>query len=111
MQKVSEFLKKLQFVQTWEEMAPIEDAFVKQMTEGLEGRESCLPMIPAYLTADALPDGEQNVIVMDAGGTNLRTALLKINPGSAPEVLYSHKRLMPGKSTPISKEEFFLALA
>ena len=111
MEKVRAFLKQIGFLQTWEEMAPVEALFRSHMDKGLAGEDSSLPMIAAYLTADSTGAKEQNVIVMDAGGTNLRVALMKLTPGEKPETLYSHKTLMPGKGNPISLEEFFLVLA
>ena len=111
MKCVREFLKEINFIQTWEEMAPVEKNFLDHMEKGLKGEKSSLPMIPAYLTVDALPETSQDVIVMDAGGTNLRVALLRITPGQKPEVLYHHKEPVPGKPGPITPNAFFEALA
>ena len=77
MKSVREFLKEIGFIQTWEEMQPVEAAFADHMKKGLAGEKSSLPMLPAYLTVDALPEEGQDVIVMDAGGTNLRCARMR----------------------------------
>ena len=111
MTDVQSFLKELQFIQTWEEMAPIEEAFMKHMTLGLAGKGGSLPMIPAYLSTDAMPDGEQKVIVMDAGGTNLRVSVLKLQSGEKPEVLAHAKQPMPGHNGTITREAFFDEMA
>jgi len=111
MKCVHEFLKEIGFIQTWEEMAPVEATFIDHMKKGMAGEKSSLPMIPAYLTVDALPESSQDVIVMDAGGTNLRVALLRITPGQKPEMLYHHKQPVPGKPGPITPEAFFEELA
>ena len=51
-------------------------AFISDMELGLRGRESSIRMIPTYLTADGqLPLGEPAAVI-DAGGTNFRTALV-----------------------------------
>ena len=49
----------------------------EDMLRGLKNLESSLPMIPTYLSdAGQIPMG-QPVAVIDAGGTNLRFALLE----------------------------------
>ena len=46
------------------------DTYLKEMTRGLSGERSSLPMIPTYIeTAREVPRGER-VIALDAGGTN-----------------------------------------
>ena len=77
----------------------------------MNGEKSSMPMLPAYLTVDSLPEESKDVIVMDAGGTNLRVALLRINPGQKPELLWHHKQPVPGKPGPMTPEAFFDALA
>ena len=111
MKCVREFLKEINFIQTWEEMAPVEKNFLSDMEKGLKGEKSSLPMIPAYLTVDALPEESRDVIVMDAGGTNLRVSLLRITPGQKPEILEHYKQPVPGKPGPISPDQFFEELA
>lgn len=111
MKAVREFLKEIGFIQTWEEMESVENAFIDHMHKSLQGQVSSLPMLPAYLTVDALPDEQQDVIVMDAGGTNLRVSLLRIRPGEKPEILAHHKQPVPGKPGPVTPDAFFEALA
>jgi len=111
MKSVREFLKEIGFIQTWEEMKGVEEAFIDHMNKGLCGEKSSLPMLPAYLTVDALPEESRDVIVMDAGGTNLRVSLLRITPGQKPEILEHYKQPVPGKPGPISPDQFFEELA
>lgn len=111
MKDVKTFLKEMQFIQTWEEMAPVEEAFIKHMAMGLAGQGGSLPMIPAYLSTDALPSGEQKIIVMDAGGTNLRVSVLKLQSGQKPQVLAHTKQPMPGHNGTITREAFFDEMA
>ena len=111
MKAVQDFLKEIGFIQNWEEMKPVEEAFIDHMKKGMNGEKSSLPMLPAYLTVDSLPEESKDVIVMDAGGTNLRVALLRINPGQKPELLWHHKQPVPGKPGPMTPEAFFDALA
>ncbi len=84
--------------------------FVEEMRRGLDGRKSTLMMLPAYLSPErAVPDNEP-VIVMDAGGTNFRTALVTFADGR-PNVEYSRVQPMPGSYGEISKEEFLQTIA
>ena len=111
MKSVPEFLKEIGFIQTWDEMKPVEEAFIDHMKKGMKGEESSLPMLPAYLTVDALPEDSSDVIVMDAVGTNLRVSLLRIKPGEKPEILEHYKQPVPGKPGPITPDQFFEELA
>lgn len=111
MKSVREFLKETGFIQTWEEMQPVEEAFIDHMEKGLKGEKSSLPMLAAYLTVDSLPEESKDVIVMDAGGTNLRVSLLRITPGQKPQILEHYKQPVPGKPGPITPDAFFEALA
>ena len=56
MKPVRDFLQETGFIQTWEQMQPVEEAFIDHMQKGLKGEASSLPMLPAYLTVDALHD-------------------------------------------------------
>lgn len=111
MKSVQAFLREIGFIQTWEEMRGVEDAFVAHMEQGLRGEKSSLPMLPAYLTVDAMPETGRDVLVMDAGGTNLRASLLHVEPGQSPRVLEHFKRPIPGKPGPLTPDAFFSELA
>lgn len=111
MQTISGFLSELGFLQTWEEMAPVEEAFLDHMQKGLAGQPSSMPMLPAYLGVEGGAQEARDVIVMDAGGTNLRVSLLRLAPGQKPQTLYHHVQPMPGKAKPLEREAFFLELA
>ena len=85
--------------------------FLDEMTRALQGRPSSLPMIPTYIEiARAVPRGEK-VIALDAGGTNLRVALVSFDDKGAPVVEGLSRHGMPGVDAAISKDEFFRALA
>lgn len=111
MKAVADYLKQIGFITTWAEMEAVEETFLLHMQNGLMGKESSLPMLPAYLTVDSLPEEAQDIIVMDAGGTNLRVSLLRVRPGEPPLILEHHKQPVPGKPGPITPEAFFDALA
>ena len=107
---VDEFLLKYGMHYKTIDMDKHMHGFISQMQAGLAGEKSSLMMIPAYITIkDNLPDNEE-VIVIDAGGTNLRVGSMHIKNGSL-TITNFNKYPMPGAKAPISKEDFFNKLA
>lgn len=90
--------------------AKVTGDFLEEMRKGLEGGPSSLAMIPTYMeTSRALPRGAR-VIALDAGGTNLRVAVVSFDEtGARIENLTRHR--MPGIDGEIGREEFFRDLA
>jgi hexokinase len=87
------------------------DAYIDDMRRGLGGRPSSLPMIPTYIeTAREVPRGER-VIALDAGGTNLRVAVVSFDPKGAPVVEELARYRMPGSDGEMEREEFFRTMA
>jgi len=86
-------------------------AFQREMTRGLEGRSSTLPMIPTFIeTSRELPRGEK-VIALDAGGTNLRVAVVSFDASGKPVIQDLARHRMPGVDEELGKEEFFRRMA
>ena len=57
--------------------------FAESMRAGLRGDADAMPMIPTYLSsAGKLPRGEKAVVI-DAGGTNFRTAVISFDTKGA----------------------------
>jgi len=85
--------------------------FISEMEAGLLNRESSLLMLPSYLGVipETPPDGE--VIAIDAGGTNLRIALVRFEPYAAPVIERFEKYRLPGSDGAVSKDEFFTSIA
>ena len=83
--------------------------FAAKMQAGLSKRASPFMMLPTYLSAGVnIPDGGQ-AIAIDAGGTNLRAALVRFEP-QGPVILWQSKVPMPGTNGPVTREAFFSAL-
>ena len=80
------------------------------MERGLKGEHSSYPMIPTYLkTSGQVPDGEY-VAVIDAGGTNFRSALAHFESGFC--VIEKVKKIgMPGIGKPATWEDFISFVA
>ena len=107
---VDEFLLKYGMHYNTIDMDKHMHGFVSQMRAGLAGEKSSLRMIPAYISIkDNLPKDEE-VIVIDAGGTNLRVGSMRIKGGSL-TITNFDKYPMPGSKVPISKKDFFAKLA
>lgn len=99
-------------------LLPEEDAFFrwvegfqKEMTLGLEGAHSSLRMLPTYISVEAIPREGEPVIVLDAGGTNLRVALMEFAPGEGPRETYFQTVPMLGTRGRVTAEAFYEALA
>lgn len=87
-------------------------AFDRQMTAGLEARQSSLAMIPAYISPDRPVPVNTPVLVMDAGGTNLRVAVVWFDAKGVARIEDFHKYPMPGtEGRELDAATFFDTLA
>jgi hexokinase len=85
-------------------------AFRAQMDAGLRGEPGGLPMLPTFLRAvGQVPDAEP-VLVADAGGSNLRRALVSFHHGQ-PLVSERDSMPMPGSREEIGWDEFLASVA
>jgi hexokinase len=88
----------------------VEDVLV-EMERGLNGQSSSLPMIPAYISPVSRVIPGKTVIALDAGGTNLRAALIKFDEkGQVVEGAHS-KVPMPGTRGRLGADDFFDEIA
>ena len=76
------------------------------MERGLSGEEGSMMMIPTFLFSGGSLKIEEPVAVIDAGGTNLRTALVVFRESGA-EILEQHRTAMPGTEGPVSTEGMY----
>ncbi|WGK70177.1 hypothetical protein P0082_04775 [Candidatus Haliotispira prima] len=86
--------------------------YLAEMEKGLKAPGTgSLKMIPAYISPDKPFLRNQATPVLDAGGTNLRCALITI-PGSGPPLSEHYaKREMPALKAPLSSADFFAEIA
>jgi hexokinase len=82
-----------------------------EMERGLNGLQSSLPMIPAYISPVSKIAPGKTVIALDAGGTNLRAALVEFDESGKAVVKDSLKAPMPGTRGPICANQFFDEIA
>jgi hexokinase len=88
----------------------VQDVLI-DMERGLRGQSSSLPMIPAYISpVSRVPPGK-TVIALDAGGTNLRAALVRFDDQGKALAQNSEKLPMPGTYGRVSPEQFFDKIA
>lgn len=85
--------------------------FTAEMVNGLEGRQSSLKMYPTFIEFNNKIPKNEPVIVLDAGGTNLRSAVFHFDADKKPVVAKYRQTLMPGLKSEASKDEFFNTIA
>lgn len=85
--------------------------FLEEMERGLEGRESSLKMIPTYITPRTDIPVEEPVLVIDAGGTNFRVAVLHFDRDGKPVTKDFKLYAMPGTGGAINAKRFFDTIA
>ena len=84
--------------------------YLDEMQMGLDS-ESSIPMLPTYIEErESLPQNEP-VLVLDAGGTNFRAAIVTFSGDNDVQIDRFRKRGMPGFEREHSRQEFFDALA
>ncbi len=87
------------------------DRFILEMENGLAGKNSSLPMIPTYIAMEDKVPLNEPVIVIDAGGTNLRVALVYFDDLGKPVVGDFRNYPMPGTQGEIDRDAFFDTMA
>ena len=90
---------------------PLLQSFFSEMEKGLAGEESSLAMLRAYMNVGQHVDKNRKVIVIDAGGTNLRVGTAKFDDAGTLKIEHFQKSGMLGVGERISKTDFFEKLA
>ena len=85
--------------------------FRLDMERGLCGKPSWMPMLPTYLSAGGAKPAGKKVLALDAGGTNLRAALVSFDDEGQISSGTARKSPMPGTQGHVSKELFFDRIA
>lgn len=87
--------------------------FNKQMQLGLSGKEGGMPMIPTYLMNVDRSKIKTNSkrIVIDAGGTNFRSAIGYFDEQGNVVLKDMHKTIMPASDKLLTKDEFYGQIA
>lgn len=85
--------------------AELADAMTEDMRRGLKGEKSSLPMIATYLSNDGTVPSGACAAVIDAGGTNFRSALVRFT-GEGYQVEDLGRWKMPGVDEPCTWDDF-----
>lgn len=108
---LSDFFARHRFTPEGPDAGRLLAAFRREMSAGLAGRPSSLQMIPAFVRADGRVPANTPVVVLDAGGTNLRVTTVSFGEDGAAKVAPFQKAPMPGTRGRLSATAFFEALA
>ena len=108
---LSEFARYYGFHYDRIEPAALVEDVLHEMKRGLDGVSSSLPMIPTYISPVSRITPGKTVIALDAGGTNLRAALVEFDANGKAVVRESQKVPMPGTRGRLSAEAFFDEIA
>ncbi len=84
--------------------------YLAEMTQGLK-QSSSLKMIPTYISPDKAFQRNQATVVLDAGGSNLRRAMITLPDTGQPSLELFAKQEMPGLQTTISAKQFLNEIA
>lgn len=110
MDKAAKFMKRHGMAAETIDVGEYGRIFCEKAELGLAGRQETLPMIPTYLSCEASIPQRTPAAVIDAGGTNFRTALVSFCDGKE-RVEELEKHDMPGAKAPVSWERFIDATA
>lgn len=110
-EKVSQFLKKYEMDYESVDLKKNCDIFKEEMQRGLDATGSSLMMIPTYISMEKEIPLNEPVIVIDAGGTNFRVAVVYFDNDKKPVIEDFNNYPMPGTKGEISKDEFFDTMA
>ena len=109
---IEEFLKEIGFRPEREMLVAAMRAFEDEAAKAVAGEPSSLRMIDSHLPGcvDVQSLADRPVIVVDAGGTNLRVASVRLTAGG-PVFAHVRKSRMPGTDGLVSAEVFHRAIA
>ena len=110
MEQISAFLKKHNMHPDGVDTTRCCGEYWAEMRAGLNGEASSLMMLPAYLNPAAEVAVNEPVAVLDAGGTNLRVALVTFT-ADGPVIKGEKVMPMPGTKGELTWDEFLRQLA
>ncbi len=103
---IDEFLLKTGLSPELVELEQESDMFNSEINSSIKGEKSSLAGIPTFLTDEGEINPNTKAIVIDAGGTNFRVAVVSFKEDKTPEIEHFKKYRMPGSDGAISYAEF-----
>ena len=108
--KVAQFMKNHGMDAERIDLAEYTKAFAGAMRSGLGAFQKEMPMLPTYLYSSGKLQKGGRAVVIDAGGTNFRTAVVGFD-GKKAVIESLDKRPMPGADEPAEWSEFISCVA
>ncbi len=108
---INDFLVKSGLTPQSVNIREIAEFKMDEMNSSLEKKESSLEMIDSLCHTVNDIRINRSVIAIDAGGTNLRTALIKFSENGEYVIEKSEKVKMPGLYEEVTKDEFYSVFA
>lgn len=87
------------------------NSFISEMERKLQGKNSSLGMLSSHIKSDGNIRTNEKVIVIDAGGTNLRISTLYFNSNFEVVIDDFFKTDMPGVINEVNKDQFYTEIA
>ena len=110
-EKVRQFLKRNRMDHESIDIRKECEVFLQDMQNGLNGVKDCLDMLPTYIPMTEDIPSDERVIVMDAGGTNFRVAVVYFDENKKPVIEDFTNHPMPGAGEEVGQDEFFRTVA
>lgn len=109
--KCDEFLTKYGMHHNTLDLAQETQTYLEEMQAGLAGEPSTLMMLPTFISVGDEVPMDTPIVVIDAGGTNFRVAVVTFRSDQSPLIEDFTMYKMPGTEGTIGKEEFFDIIA
>ncbi|MGL4524591.1 MAG: hypothetical protein ACRCVN_03595 [Spirochaetia bacterium] len=104
---VDQFFRKHHLHSEQIDLAQHVQRFTQHMHAGLAHQGQSLAMLPTYIGLNSQVLRNEKVVVMDAGGTNFRAALVYFDKEGKPVIEKFRKGKMPGTEKPLTQDQFF----
>ncbi len=106
-QQLKQFLSANQLLADAIDSKQLLNNFIDEMNKGLQKQDSSLAMLSSHIGIDSNISANKPVIVLDAGGTNLRVCTVYFNTDGTPVMDNFATYTMPGIEKALSRDEFY----
>ena len=109
--RVQDFLAVMGMAASCQDTDAVLAELTAEMEKGLAADHCELAMIPTFVSSESRIPADTPVLVVDAGGTNLRVCTVTFDVHGHPTIDSFSKHAMPGLDGEVSKDDFFGTLA
>ncbi len=110
-EKTASFINKYKLNGDLYDWDALLDLFLKDMEKGLQKERSSLRMLPSHFKLGKQIKSDTSAALVDAGGTNLRIALARIDENTECVIEDFESFPIPGSHGEIDKNDFFAEIA